>query len=487
MEKALNKQKLFSDSFAMMAANLFSAIVSFASVMILARYLGVSLYGKYAFAFAFVGIFVIFAKFGIDTLFVRNVARENGLSEKYFRNIFSLKLILSSAVGACIVIVISLTDKDLPTKIIVGIATISVLCDNFNLSIEALYQALQKISLKAMMLVLKNVCAIVFLAAFVVLKMDIYVVAAYLLITNFIYFAINLVFIKNKFFVPKPSFDLDFIKLTLRRSLPFFSKMMFIYLYARSDLIMLSFMRTDAEVGLYRAAYNFLFFVAFIPGSLATVIFPLISRLFHMNEKDKLRSLYNSSLEMLLFLAVPIAVFMFFLAPRIIVFVYSSSYLESANILKILTVAVPFIFLNYLYNNLLIGCDLQKQLAWFIAGSAILNVLLNLVLIPKFGYYGAAFSTILAEVSVFVMSLILISKHISIEKKTVLEIAKIVLSTVIVGFIAVRFVHINIFIFSSLAVIVYVIANSVLRTRAMKELRLFAINSLSGKVEDIAT
>jgi O-antigen/teichoic acid export membrane protein len=135
----------------------------------------------------------------------------------------------------------------------------------------------------------------------------------------------------------------------------------------------------------------------------------------------------------------------------------------------------------------LIGCDLQKQLAWFIAGSAILNVLLNLVLIPKFGYYGAAFSTILAEVSVFVMSLILISKHISIEKKTVLEIAKIVLSTVIVGFIAVRFVHINIFIFSSLAVIVYVIANSVLRTRAMKELRLFAINSLSGKVEDIAT
>jgi len=465
----LNKKKFFTDSSWMMFANLFSSLVSMLAVMILARYLGVATYGKYSFAFTFVNLFYILARFGVDTLFVRDVARDPTLAKKYLQSIFYIKFILSVLVSSVIGLIVLISGKDIITKILVAIAVFSMFFDNFSFTIEALYQSYHRIKLKAIMLIVKNVLAIAFLGIFVFMHTNIYLVSAYLLISNAIYMWINMVFVKNKYFPPISKSDFSFACKLIIASLPFFSKMAFICLYDRSDTVILSFMRSDYEVGIYRAAYNFLFFVGFIPSALATVIFPIVSHMFHAGDQKRMQTFGNKCLNIFLFTAIPVSVFTYILAPQIINFIYSSKYIAAVDVLRVLVLAIPFIYLNYLYNNFLIGYNLQNKMVLFLGVGAGANIFLNLICIPIWGYYGAAWSTVASELIVLALSFWAMSKYLHLNIKVLHEAVKCVISGIVAGFIILYFHTFNFFILAFMAVASYIVAGYLLKIDAIHE------------------
>ena len=120
----------------------------------------------------------------------------------------------------------------------------------------------------------------------------------------------------------------------------------------------------------------------------------MLSKLFKESQ-EKLQRTWNYQMEIMILLTLPMVVGGITLAPPIINFVYGSDFTPAILALQILLVMAGLIFLCTPLQYLLIACNQQKKFFWVTSSAAVVNIVLNLILIPKFSLYGAAIAKII--------------------------------------------------------------------------------------------
>ena len=138
--------------------------------------------------------------------------------------------------------------------------------------------------------------------------------------------------------------DFEFSKSILKESYILFLSLLFATLYLYVDVVMLSKMRTNAEVGIYSAASNIVIALIFVPLMYANSIYPTISR-FYITSKNPL-PVYEKSFKYMLMLGCPIAAGLFVLSDKIINFLYFKQYAQSAAVLMVWSGYILLKFLN---------------------------------------------------------------------------------------------------------------------------------------------
>ena len=138
-------------------------------------------------------------------------------------------------------------------------------------------------------------------------------------------------------------------------------------------------------------------------------MFPVMSKHFK-SAKNLLKLEYERMFKYLFIIALMILVFGFIFADKIILIIYGSAFIPSISALQILICVIPIIFITYLSGNLLGSINKQRFVAIVTAASAVLNVILNLFLIPKFSYFGASVATVLTELCVLILMFRYISR-----------------------------------------------------------------------------
>ena len=170
-------------------------------------------------------------------------------------------------------------------------------------------------------------------------------------------------------------------------------------------------MRGDVEVAIYSVAYNLALAILFIPAVYTNAIYPVMSRYFKTS-KENLVFIYNRSFKYLYMIGLPISAGVYMLADRIIVFFYGKTYIGSVIALQIIAWFLFIKFLNYLMGYVLSSVDQQNSRMAGQGLTAAFNVALNLILIPKFGYVGAAVSTFFTEIFLFILYYWYVSKSL---------------------------------------------------------------------------
>jgi O-antigen/teichoic acid export membrane protein len=199
-----------------------------------------------------------------------------------------------------------------------------------------------------------------------------------------------------KFAVPTIKFDRDFIIIALKESLPFGLTGSFITIYYMVSSVLLQAMVSTEAVGYYNAAYKMVLFLGFIPTELFGAVFPVSSRLF-TSSKDTLRFLFERSLKYLIIFAIPIGIGTTLLADRLIVLVCGPGFVLAGPALAVLIWSEVFIFINMALGNMLNSINRQTVITKQTALSAVVNVALNIAVIPYFGYIGACAVTVITE------------------------------------------------------------------------------------------
>lgn len=161
-------------------------------------------------------------------------------------------------------------------------------------------------------------------------------------------------------------------------------------------MIMISLMRGDIEVGWYSAAYRFMEASILIPNMIMIPIYPVFSRLY-ISSIDSLISKYKRILKIMIIISLPIMIVVMFLSEKVITIFYGASFINSTPALVILISAIPFIFLTFVFGALLPAINKQNVNTISTGICMILNILLNLILIPSYGYLGASVSTVITE------------------------------------------------------------------------------------------
>lgn len=371
-------------------------LLSFVFFLAIVRYLGNDGFGKYSFVFAVMTFFTIMAGFGMDGLTVREVARDRSCSNKYLVNTIALKSILVAVSWLIIVVLVMVMGKDRDTNLAIGFIALGLLPDTLLGSFKNIFSGHERMEYNTLIEIVFRllVVALGFGAMFLHLPFIWFFITS--CIASFITLA--LCFSVYRRFITSFSFELEprLWKEMAVTSLPFLLNGLFITLYFRIDTVMLSFMTNDAAVGWYNAAHSMTDALLFIPAAVNGAIYPIFTRLHH-DTRSGLDLAFTTSFRYMIYLALPIAMGTTFLAADIMKLFFPPEYAVATVALQILIWSVAIIFLNALMSPLLYSAHRQKLVATVSMLMAIFNVLLNLVVIPRYSFNGASVVTAVTE------------------------------------------------------------------------------------------
>jgi len=421
------------------ASGILAKMLNFFYTVSMARYLGAEFFGILSFAMAFALIFAVFADLGLQTLSVREIARNKTLTGKYLRNIAAIKLILGFIVFIFIIIVLQFIHYPFETTYVIYLISLSVLVNSFNNMFYAIYQAHEKMRYIGIAYVLNSILMFFGVIAFIYLKLNIVDFAYVYLLSAILILIFNLINIvrggfirlnitKNKEYKIENKIenkiDFNFWKNLLKNSIPFGLTSIFVIIYFKIDSVMLGIMKTAQAVGYYNAAYRLIdVFTALFPAVIFSAIFPVMSR--YLGFHDKLKKIYIFSFKLSFFIGAAVSIATMFLAKYIILIIYGFGYNESSMPLKILVWAFFLICLSSVTSGLLSSVNKQKIVTIGAGMGAFVNVGLNFFLIPYYSLNGSAIATVITELFMLILYISQASKFLKIDRHDLISMFKI--------------------------------------------------------------
>ena len=380
-----------------LVARVFGRLLALFTVIIIINVLPDAAFGEMQTAITYSLLVSVVADLGFSTLYVREGARQPGEISRYLNNMLSVRVPL--VVGAIMLLTAGLWLIGLHSLLLPTIALL--VSSGYQLMLRNTLYALQRLGYEIAEIVPEAVLllAIVVIGAtqhrgagfFIWAYVFSYVAAS-------IYFAV--VLIRLGIWRPRWQFEAALIVPWLKMSLPLAITYIFTTIYWKIDVPILQHFRSYSEVGWYTAAYKPFESLLFLPMTLRTVIFPLLS-IYHRQDKHRLKLGTEKFFKALLALGMPITVGIVLLAGQ-----YNSLlhlYPQSAASLQILGAAVVFLFIDNTFAATLLAMDKQKTFAWIAISGLLVNLALNLVVIPKYGYIGASWAVVVTEVALVII------------------------------------------------------------------------------------
>lgn len=391
-------------------------VISLVTIGLLARYLGVEGFGLYTVILTFVGLVGILGDLGLSTQLVKELTRP-GADQKSitaeFVGIRAASATLVSLVGFIVAWILYGQINPYPAVVIQGIG-IGLIGIWFN-QLAAILTSVLQIRLKLYLISVADVLARIgqFLAILylVSISADLIVIVTTFVLSNTIYLAAVYFFARGEMPIGFGQ-NFSYWGNQLKLALPLSVITILGTVHYRLDLVLLSLLKDSAAVAIYGLPYRIIDVLILLPGSFIAAVFPVFAS-FSQTGED-VRSGYQKSFDLLAFFTMPAVVGLIVLAKPIMDLIGGGAFVDSPQLLQILGLSLVASFLTSVGRALLISKDLQKMVLLAFVGVVFLNATLNLLLIPRYSYFGAAWATLSSEGLLFIIEMFLIYKFLSI-------------------------------------------------------------------------
>lgn len=438
---------------------------------IIARHLGAEAFGKYGFAISFTAIFMALGDLGLNTLAIREVAKDRSKASEYLGNIALLKLTLSVVALGMIFLVINLLNYPRDTTEIVYVIGIAVFFSSLSTAVRWIFQAFQKMEYEALVQIAEGV--ILLSLGFLVLYSggELFELAGAYLLTCILVFVFSLYLTVKKFTKPKFEVSLGYWRFLIKTTLPIGLAIIFVAVYLNTGTIMLSLMKDSTSVGWYNAGYKLVNFIKFIPSIFGLALFPVMSE-FHKSSIESLRRFFRKSIQCMVLLALPIAIGTTILSFKIIPLIFGNDFIPAVPVLQIFIWFAALSFVQTITNQCLIAIGKQKIPMYALGIGAILNIILNLAFIPKFAYVGPVIAILISQVVTISFVIFYISRNLEINLFTN-QTTKALLAAVLMGCFVWLLKSFSLLLVVPLALLIYFAVLLVVKGITKKDLMLF--------------
>ncbi len=392
--------KLIVKNFISLAsAELISKLLGVVSTAYLARVILPEGFGVLGFAIAFLSYFNNVIIFGSDIIGVRDLSKDKTKLSTYFSNLTFLRVFIAVVSIIIVILATYIIQFDSITRNIIIIMAISLLQPA--ISAYYIYQAIERMEFIAIANIIRSILLLSGYLIFVKSEQDIELVAVMFSAVNIVILLIVFFHIHFKIVQFKFSIELKFIRKFVNQSFPLAISAIMISIYYNLDMIMLGFLKTDFDVGMYTAAFK-IFMMGVLPfGLIVKVFLPALSKVVN----DKPGNLFVLVMKYALILisfGVAIGVVFYLTSDLIITLIYGDIYLNASAALQILSMNIIIVAVNMTFGNPLTVWNKQKMYTMAVTMGALVNVVLNFILIPGYSYIGAALATVLSELLVFI-------------------------------------------------------------------------------------
>ena len=393
--------RLAANSAIQIAGSGLASAISFFTFVAITRGLGPDAFGDFTAAMVFLFIPVVLADVGLSAAVLREISARPERTPELMRVSVSLRTVISAlAVLAGLAVGLLLPfNEQTKTAILIGAAGAFL-----TLMTSALQPVLQA-QLKLHWVVVANVSGrlVTLAATLAVFAADLgfnsVVMASVVGVA--VTFLLHLAIVAR--LVPlTPSLDLGGWRALLRGSLVVGAAIGLSQIYFRIDTVLLAMLRSPEEVGLYGAAYKFVELSEIVVAAVAISMFPPLARFLSTGD-ERARGLVQSAFDVLLAGSAALALFMIAFAEQIIVLTAGSEFEDGAIALQLLAPYAVLAYANGILWRVLIAVRRDLALLAIAVSVLVLNVALNLLLIPEHGYKAAAVISVASEAFVFVV------------------------------------------------------------------------------------
>lgn len=384
------------NSFAVITAQIVVRALMVLFSIYVTRRLGSAEYGRYSLVTSIIGFFSLPADLGLSLYCVRQIARDRQRTSYLTINAAGIRL--AAAFPVALMAILMSVGLRYQSSVVVGVlvAGAGFVLLAFQLSLDAMLAGHEKLGYSALLSVVgqllfigMGICALQWYNGFLAIIGASFssVVVTTTLGFGIAHFRLGRLHLH---LVPSEWGGL------IRAALPIALLQSFFSVALRADTFLLKQLQGDVSVGWYNAAYDIIFGLFVVANGINLSVFASVSRVSSLCP-DVARSLSRTAVKYLLLFYVPCALGGILLADRIVGLVYGSHFAPSGPLLRLLLCALPIRALVGLADNLTIVYGRTWRAAGIAAGDALLNVVLNLLLIPRLGAQAAAAITILCE------------------------------------------------------------------------------------------
>ena len=456
-------QTIFKNFSWLMVSQIITTICAFVWTIIIARYLGVSDYGIMNFAISFTGIIALTMDLGISTHIIRHIATDFDSAPKYLGNAIPLKSIFSFFTFLLALIILIIMKCDELTIQITLLFTIERIFTSMIGLLNGSLQAVEEGKYQAIGNTILNILLLIFIIISILCDLGLYGITFAYVIANLIIVIFQYLAVKKRIAKPKFEFDKEFCKKITLYSIPFALTSFFSMIYSSIDMVMLTNMVGSYANGIYSAAFKLISVFTTFFGVYSAVVFPVMSRFFK-NEKNLLVVLFEKSVKYLLLIVIPLSFAVNLYAKDIIILFFGTKYSPTSSVLSLLMWTLFLSFIDGVSMNLLNASHKEKYVTIVFIIAAIFNTILNIFIIPKYSYDGAAITTILSGILVTSMLLYSIYKLGSLPGKKFLgDILKILTASLILyGLLSI--LNLNMWVALPVGIIIYVVIIILMKT-----------------------
>ncbi|MDB4828652.1 flippase [Gammaproteobacteria bacterium] len=359
----------------------------------LARYLAPENFGVYTYVIAIVGIFSGVAKLGLDSVVVRELSISHLSKNKILGTAFRLKLVISLGIFFIYLAVVSLSNSIATIQFYISLVLFCNVFQSFEV-VDFYFQAEVKnrmISIfKSLQVLIATLVKLIFVYFNATLEWFLFLIIFDWFLLSLFYGA-SYLFDKNKLKV-LCIFDSKIAKKLLSSSWPVMLALISSMLYMRIDQLMIQHFLGYESLGMYSVATKFYEAWLMLPVILSISVMPLLSTIGTSpspNSHQKITIIYAIAF----WASVIFAIISTLFSETIILLLFGISYSEAIIYLEIVVWIAPIAAIGSISTRHLIGIGKEKKVFYRTITGLIINIFLNLLMIPRFGLMGAIIST----------------------------------------------------------------------------------------------
>lgn len=384
------------------AASIAQKALAFFYFLLLARVMQPGATGDYFLALSITAIFSTITDLGVTPVVIRDVAKVPERAVDLLRRAIWLKIPFM-ALGTLGAIAMSWAlGYDATVRELVLIASLVMLADAVSLLFYGVLRGNHTLRFESLGIFVGQTCTLLFGGLVLLTHPSLHLLVLALLVGstfNAVFSARQAVAIYG-WNILKPRFDGRAIRTLLVAALPFALAGIFVKVYSYVDSIIISKIIGTAAVGVYAVAYKFTYAFQFLPMAFVAALYPGMSAMVGKKDTDGLTRLFDEAIWYVAVLAAPISFGLWAVAGDAIALA-GDGYANAAPVLAVLIFVLIPIFLDFPVGSLLNAANRQATKTAVMGVTMVINVLLNLALIPAFGILGAAYSAVASFVFLF--------------------------------------------------------------------------------------
>lgn len=403
---------------------------------------GAEEYGMYFSLLGFTFLFTILLDVGIVNFNTRTISQQPFLIQKYFSKIVSLRILLAVVYAGFILFLGALIGYNQSEIYLLMWLVVNQILASFTLYFRSNLAGLLLFKYDSIVSVLDRflliiICSILLWGGITEEPFQLYWFVYAQTFAYFISAFTALIFLVSHQKVTRINWDKLFSLAIIRQSAPYALLILLMTFYYRADSVMLERMLEDGKIqaGIYANGFRFFEAANNIAFLFASLLLPLFSNLLKNNKT--VSSLVKLSSSILLPGAILVAITCSFYSQELIGARYVNSTFQSGQVFEILMICFVFISVTYIFGTLLTANGNLKTLNKIAFAGVVLNIGLNLVLIPIYKAYGAALASLITQALTAISQVALCKSyfHLSINYSLVLRALLFSILSILLGFI----------------------------------------------------